>query len=112
FLTTSSNLTNSLGGGSRPSNNGKSARLEGDPRARLTGFFDTSVFSQPPAFTFGNTSRTLPDVRNHGTNNLDFGIAKNNRIFKEGKVNLQFRTEFFNVLNRVRFANPGMTFGT
>jgi hypothetical protein len=51
-------------------------------------------------------------VRNHGTNNLDFGIAKNNRFYKEGKVNLQFRTEFFNVFNRVRFGNPGMTFGT
>ena len=111
FLTTSSNLTNSLGGGSRPNNNGKSAKLDGDPRARLTRFFDTSVFSQPPAFTFGNTSRTLPDVRNHGTNNLDFGIAKNNRFY-EGKANLQFRTELFNVFNRVRFGNPGMTFGT
>ena len=112
FLTTSSNLTNSLGGGSRPNNNGTSAKLQGDPRARLTKFFDTSVFSQPPAFTFGSTARTLPDVRNHGTNNLDFGIAKNNRFYKECRLNLQFRTEFFNVLNRVRFGNPGMTFGT
>lgn len=112
FLTTSSNLTNSLGGGSRPNNHGKSAKLEGDPPTRLTRFFDTSVFSQPPAFTFGDTARTLPDVRNHGTNNLDFGVAKNNRFYKEGRLNLQFRTEFFNVFNRVRFGNPGMAFGT
>lgn len=75
-------------------------------------FLDTSVFSQPPAFTFGNTNRTLPDVRNHGTNNLDVGLVKNNRFYHDGRFNLQFRSEFFNVFNRVRFGNPGLTLGT
>src|SRR5216684_2486091 len=111
FLTTASNLTNSMGGSSRPNNNGKSAKLSGDPRGRLSQWFDTSVFSQPPAFTFGNVTRTLPDVRNHGTNNMDFGLVKNSRFLKDGRVNLQFRSEFFNVFNRVRFGNPGLTFG-
>lgn len=112
FLTTSSNLTNSLGGGSRPNNSGKSANLTTDEHGRLDRWFDTSVFSQPAAFTFGNTARTLPDVRNHGTNNLDLGVAKNNRFLKDGRMNLQFRGEFFNVFNRVRFGNPGMTYST
>jgi hypothetical protein len=112
FLGTSTNLTNSLGGGSRPNNNGRSAKLSGEPRDRLNRWFDTSVFSQPPAFTFGNTSRTLPDVRNHGTNNLDLGILKNNRFGAEGRMNLQFRAEFFNALNRVRFGDPGLSFGS
>jgi hypothetical protein len=112
FLTTSSNLTNSYGGGSRPNNNGTSAALSGDPHTRLQRWFNTSVFSQPPAFTFGNTARTLPDVRDDGTNNLDLGLAKNNRFLRDGRMNLQFRAEFFNVMNHVRFANPGMTFGT
>lgn len=112
FLGTAANLTNSLGGGSQPNNNGHSAKLSGDPRTRLNRFFDTSVFSQPPAFTFGNTGRTLPDVRNHGTNNLDLGVVKNNRFFRDGRFNLQFRSEFFNVFNRVRFGNPGLTLGT
>src|SRR5882724_2385168 len=111
FLTTASNLTNSMGGGSRPNNNGKSAKLSGDPRGRLTQWFDTSVFSQPPAFTFGNVTRTLPDVRDHGANNMDFGLVKNNRFLKDGRMNLQFRSEFFNVFNRVRFGNPGLTSG-
>ena len=112
FLTTATNLTNSLGGGSRPNNDGRSAKLTTAPRGRLSRWFDTSAFSQPPAFTFGNTARTLPDVRNHGTNNLDFGLAKNNRFYRDGRYNLQLRAEFFNVMNRVRFGNPGMSFGT
>jgi hypothetical protein len=59
FLTTSTNLTNSLGGGSRPNNSGKSAKLEGKPRTRLTRFFDTTVFSQPPAFSRSATRLEL-----------------------------------------------------
>ncbi len=112
FLSTAANLTNSFGGGSRPNNNGQSAALSGDPHQRLGQWFKTSVFSQPAAFTFGNTARTLPDVRDHGTNNLDLGIVKNNRFLKDGRMNLQFRGEFFNVFNRVRFGDPGLTFGT
>jgi len=70
------------------------------------------VFSQPPAYTFGNTSRTLPDVRDCGTNNIDVGFIKNNRFLRDGRMNLQLRAEFFNFFNRVRFGDPGLTFGT
>jgi hypothetical protein len=112
FLGTSTNLTNSFGGGSRPNNNGTSAALSGPAESRLNAWFNTSVFSQPPAFTFGNTGRALPDVRNDHMNNLDLGIAKNTRFLAEGRANLQFRAEFFNALNHVRFHNPGLTFGT
>jgi len=55
-LTTATNNTNSLGGGSRPNNNGHSAQLEGAERT-LTRCFNTSVFSQPDPFTFGSTGR-------------------------------------------------------
>jgi hypothetical protein len=112
FLGTASNLTNSFGGGSRPNNNGQSAALGGDAQSRLSQWFKTSVFSQPPAFTFGNTSRTLPDVRDAGTNNMDVGLVKNNRFLRDGRMNLQFRAELFNFFNRVRFGDPGLTFGT
>jgi len=112
FLSTATNLTNSFGGGSRPNNNGTSALLSGDRESRLNKWFDTSVFSQPAAFTFGNTGRALPDVRNDGTNNLDLGLAKNNRFLRDGRMNLQFRAEFFNLFNHPRFGNPGLSFGT
>ena len=97
---------------SRPSNNGQSAKLSGDPKSRLNRWFDTSVFSQPAAFTYGTAPRTLPDVRWHGTNNLDFGFFKNNKFGRDGRFNLQFRAEFFNVANHARFGVAGMQFGT
>jgi hypothetical protein len=109
-LTTSVNNTHSLGGGSRPNNNGTSARLSGPTESRLSGYFNTSVFSAPAAFTFGNTARTLPDVFAPGVKNWDFSIMKNNR-FKE-HYNVQFRAEFFNGFNNVNFGAPGTTQGT
>jgi hypothetical protein len=112
FLSTATNLTNSFGGGSRPNNNGTSAQISGDAKARLNEWFNTSVFSQPAAFTFGNTGRALPDVRDDVTNNLDLGVNKNDRFLRDGRMNLQFRAEFFNLLNHPRFSNPGLTYGT
>jgi hypothetical protein len=112
FLRTSQNLTNSFGGGSRANNNGHSAALSGSAQPRLNMWFDTSVFSQPLAFTYGNTGRTLPDVRTHGINNLDLAVVKGTKFGPEDRVALQFRGEFFNLFNRVRFGYPGMIFGT
>ncbi|MEO7143625.1 MAG: TonB-dependent receptor [Bryobacteraceae bacterium] len=109
-LGTANNQTNSLGGGSRPNNNGTSAALSGPVEQRLNEYFNTAVFSQPPAFTFGDVARTLPDVRAPGTLNFDFSAIKNTHIAE--RFNLQFRAEFFNVLNNVNFGGPGTTFGT
>ena len=97
---------------SRPNNNGTSAKLTTDPRSRLNRWFDTSVFSQPAPYTYGNAPRTLPDARWHGTNNLDLGLFKNNRFGEDGRYNLQFRSEFFNAANRVRFGVAGMFLDT
>lgn len=112
FIGTSANVTNSFGGGSRPNSTGQSARLETDAHQRLDRWFDTSAFTAPAAFTFGNVSRTLPDVRGHGTNNFDLSVFKNTRWGKEERFNAQFRAEFFNAFNRVRFQRPGTTLGT
>ena len=46
----------------RPNNNGHSAKLDTPIESRLNKYFNTSVFSQPAPFTFGNTGRALPDV--------------------------------------------------
>ncbi len=109
-LTTSVNQTNSFGGGSRPNSTGKSAHLDGAAVNRLNAYFNTSVFTQPAPFTFGNVSRTLPDVRAPGIVNWDFSAVKNTRLRE--RANLQFRAEFFNFLNDTNFGSPGTTFGT
>ena len=112
FATSAANLTGSLGGGSRPNSTGKSANLEGPAQQRLNKWFDTSAFTAAPAFTFGNLSRTLPDVRTHGVNNLDFSVFKNTSFGPSERMTLQFRAEFYNLFNRVLFDLPGTALGT
>ena len=109
-ITSSTNTTNSLGGRQRPDSTGKSAELSHDSTdAVLTRYFDTSVFTQPAPFTFGNVTRTLPDVRGPGINNFDMSLVKGFRIRE--RLTAQFRGEFFNTWNRTEFANPGTTQG-
>jgi hypothetical protein len=111
FVTMAANQTGSLGGGARPNSSGKTANLEGAAQPRLNRWFDTSQFSAPAAFTFGNVARTLPDVRAHGINNLDFSIFKNTRWGEAERFNVQFRAEMYNVMNRAQFDVPGTAFG-
>jgi hypothetical protein len=85
----------------RPNNNGHSAKLDTPVESRLNRYFDTSVFSQPAPFTFGNTGRVLPDVRVPGTKNFDFSLFKNFPVVE--RVSLQLRAEAFNLLNSPQF---------
>jgi hypothetical protein len=109
-LTTATNLTNSFGGVSRPNSNGQSATLEGSAQSRLGQWFNVADFSAPAASTFGNSGRNLPDVRTAGVANYDFTVFKNTAITE--RFQLQFRTEVFNLFNRVQFGRPGTVFGT
>ncbi|HEX4168229.1 MAG TPA: TonB-dependent receptor [Bryobacteraceae bacterium] len=110
-ITTSQNLTNSYGGGSRPNVLGN-ASLSGSAQSRLNGWFNINDFAQPAAFTFGDESRNDPNLRAAGIANWDFSTFKNFPFGPDGKLNLQFRAEFFNIFNRVQFGAPGQTFGT
>ena len=109
-ITSSTNTTNSLGGRQRPNSTGQSARRSPNSTDdMLSRYFDTSVFTQPAPFTFGNLARTLPDVRGPGINNFDMSLVKGFRIHE--RLTAQFRGEFFNTWNRTEFANPGTTQG-
>jgi hypothetical protein len=99
-------LSNSFGGSSRMVSTGKSAKLSGKAQTRLNQWFDTSQFRQPEPFTFGNLSRSLPDVRGPGVNNFDFALFKNTTFGKEDRLGVSFRTEFFNLFNRTQFGAP------
>jgi hypothetical protein len=109
-LTTASNLTSSLGGGSRPNVITPNVTTSGSAQSRLNQWFNTAAFAQPAAFTFGNEPRTDPALRAAGINNFDFTVVKHTSINE--RFLLEFRTEFFNLFNRVQFADPGTSLGT
>jgi hypothetical protein len=57
----------------------------------------------PPAFgTFGTMGRNI--FRDTGFRNWDFSLVKNWKIWE--RLTMQFRSEFFNILNHPNFANP------
>ncbi len=93
---------------SRPSlNNGQSAELS---NKSITQWFNTSVFTTAPAFTFGNVGPVLPDVRTDWTRNIDAVLSKNfGFAIAEKKVTAQFRIECFNLFNTAQFAAPNGT---
>ena len=109
-LTTASNLTSSLGGGSRPNVISAQVTVSGSAQSRLSQWFNTAAFAQPPAFTFGNEPRTDPVLRAAGINNFDFNVVKRTQI--NDRFGLEFRAEFFNLFNRVQFADPGTSLGS
>ena len=114
-FSTAESLTGTYDGGSRPNFNlaacPSGASSPGSAESRLNQWFDTRCFSQPPAFTWGNVSRTEPNLRSDGMRNFDFALFKNTTLRSE-KLGLQFRAEFFNFFNTVQFGPPGQTQGT
>ena len=58
----------------------------------------------PAAYTLGNEGRNDSRVRGPGINNFNFALFKRTRINE--RFNLEFRSEVFNVFNRVQFGQP------
>ncbi|MBI3471504.1 MAG: hypothetical protein HY013_09120 [Candidatus Solibacter usitatus] len=85
-------------------NNGKSGKLSGRIQDRLTRYFDTTVFSQPDAFTLGNLGPRLADIRDDSVRNWDISVFK--EFFPIERLRVQFRAEALNSFNRVRFSGP------
>ncbi len=88
----------------RANNDGRSGKLSGPVDQRLSQYFDTSVYSQPAPYTFGNLSPYLPDIRNDGARNFDLSLFKEFR-FRES-LRMQLRGEFLNAFNTPRFGGP------
>lgn len=87
----------------RPNTNGNNPNLSGKVDQRLNRYFDTSVYSQPAAFTFGNVGPTV-NIRNDGIKNFDLSLFKQFRPLE--KLAVQFRVEALNAFNTPRFGSP------
>jgi len=106
-VTDATNNTNSFGGNQRPN-------VTGNPtlsHPTIEQWFDTSDFTQPAPFTFGNAPRTAGYLRAQGTINADMTLQKYWQLWNEASK-LQLRAEFYNLFNRTQFFAPGTTFGT
>ena len=71
--------------------------------------FNTSCWTQPPDWTFGNEPRVDRDLFAQGIDNFDFSVLKSTAITE--RTNVQFRAEIFNIFNRKQFAQPDASLG-
>jgi hypothetical protein len=79
----------------------------GKPLGTPNLFYDPCAFILQAPGTLGNVTRDV--IRMPGFNNLDFSIIKDTPLkFREGAA-LQFRAEFFNILNHPNFGVPNRT---
>jgi len=99
-----------VGGGNRPNKacDGKISDSRSHPQ-QIAQWFNTSCFTVPPAFTFGNDSRTEPSLRGPQLTQLDFGLEKGWHIHE---ISPLFRAEAFNILNNTHFFQPNTTAGS
>jgi len=101
-VTTQTNTTNVFSSGGQRANAIRNPNLPGGEKT-IDRWSDTSAFTAPDAFTFGNAGRGI--VRADGRVNFDFSLVKN-VDFREVKF-LQVRWEVFNAMNHADFGLPG-----
>jgi len=77
----------------------------GTPVGTPNLWFDPCAFSLPAAGFLGNAGRN--SMRGPGLTNVDFSVSKDTPLPKLGEGGkLEFRAEFFNILNHANFATP------
>ncbi len=103
--------TGAFGGANRPNLVGNACYDNGAGRSRtakIAQWLNPNGFAHNPNFTFGNAPREL-SCRGDGIKNTDLSAIKFFGFTE--KVNMEFRSEFFNIFNRTRLAAPNTSFG-
>jgi hypothetical protein len=103
------NLNGDFGYGQRPAFTpgcDRTAKTSGPIATRQ--WFNPTCYVQAPEFSFG-MQRNDSEVRAPGIDNWDTSIFKDFSVDKDGRVAVQFRTEFFNVFNRTQFGIPNLS---
>ncbi len=76
----------------------------------LVKWFNTDAFSLLAPYTYGNVSRTLPDVNSDGMFNMDLSVFRTFTVRERYRI--QFRAEAFNFTNTPTFDTPGTGIGS
>ncbi|MFN7623213.1 MAG: carboxypeptidase regulatory-like domain-containing protein [Acidobacteriota bacterium] len=107
-VTNQQNVSGVIGGGGERPNRLREELRVAKPTVGVAGqFLDPAAFALPANFTLGNSSRN----QGYGPNQsvINASIFKT-FVLREG-LDLQFRTEMFNVPNHPVFGNPNTQFG-
>ena len=88
----------------RPNETSTSPGTSGSVEARLYDYINPAAFSVAPPATFGNTPRTLGNLRGPGEKNWDLSVFKNFNIRENMRA--QFRAEALNGFNSPYFYSP------
>ena len=94
------------GGAIRPNRIGN-GELPSSQRS-VNRWFNLSDFVAPPIYQFGNSGRNI--LTGPGLVNFDFSLFRHFQITE--RVNLEFRTEAFNIFNRPNFNLPDTSIDT
>jgi len=70
----------------------------------MNQWFDTTAYANPAPYSFGSGSRTEPDLRNPGSISFDSALSRWQPIRE--RMRLQFRAEFYNILNHPNLGAP------
>jgi outer membrane receptor protein involved in Fe transport len=81
----------------------------GKVEGAANNYFNTSCYTAPAIFTYGNESRTDNRLRTPGVANYDFALHKDTPIHEN--LTFEFRVEAFNLFNRVQFGSPNSVVG-
>jgi len=79
----------------------------GSSASRISGWFNTNCFVHATGYSFGDEPRVDATLRQQGVVNFDFAVFKKTSITE--RLNVEFRTEFFNLFNHPQFGPPNGT---
>jgi hypothetical protein len=108
FTLTSAQNTLGAGAGTQRANRIADGTLPSDQRSVLR-WFDTTAFTTPGLYQYGNAARNA--LYGPGTRQIDFSVFKQFPLWRESQK-LEFRSEFFNLLNTPQFNNPNSSIGS
>jgi hypothetical protein len=114
ILSLYSGLPFSVGSATNTLNNGKNTRANRVCGGSLSnpavaGWFNLNCFTPPGPQQWGNGGRNI--LQGPATKQLDFSAFKDFPLSSDSSRYLQFRSEFFNILNIPQFNNPNATSG-